>query len=151
MADEAFTVKLDRVGGYQFQLDLGQPGVVPLVVDEPPPLGEGAGPSASRLLAAAVGNCLSASALYCLQRAHIDVQAMHTEIDVTLTRNEKGRLRIGGIAVRMEPEVAEADISRMNRCLEIFEDFCVVTQSVREGIAVDVSVRTRPASAVAAQ
>jgi hypothetical protein len=28
----------------------------------------------------------------------------------------------------------------MRRCLELFEDFCVVTQSVRSGIAVDVSV-----------
>jgi len=28
----------------------------------------------------------------------------------------------------------------MQRCLELFEDFCVVTQSVRAGIAVDVAV-----------
>jgi organic hydroperoxide reductase OsmC/OhrA len=74
------------------------------------------------LLAAAVGNCLSASALFCLNRARIEVQSMHTEVEVTLTRNEAGRLRVGGISVRIEPEVAEEDIPRMNRCLEIFED-----------------------------
>ena len=30
--------------------------------------------------------------------------------------------------------------SRVERCLELFEDFCVVTQSVRNGIEVDVAV-----------
>ena len=30
----------------------------------------------------------------------------------------------------------------MSRCLEIFEDFCVVTASVREGIEIDVKVDT---------
>ena len=144
MVENTFTVTLDRRGGYEFLADVGEPGVAPLVLDESPPLGEGRGPNPSRLLAAAVGNCLSASALFCLQRARIDVQGMHTEVDVTLTRNEAGRLRVGGMSVRIEPEVAEEDIPRMKRCLEIFEDFCLVTQSVRHGIDVDVEVSTRP-------
>jgi uncharacterized OsmC-like protein len=144
MIDGTFTVTLDRRSGYQFLADFGEPGVAPLIVDEGPPLGEGRGPNPSRLLAAAVGNCLSASALFCLQRARIDVQGMHTEVDVTPTRNEAGRLRVGGMSVRIEPQVAEADIPRMKRCLEIFEDFCLVTQSVRHGIDVDVEVSTRP-------
>jgi hypothetical protein len=29
---------------------------------------------------------------------------------------------------------------RMGRCLDIFEQFCIVTQSVRQGIQVDVRV-----------
>jgi organic hydroperoxide reductase OsmC/OhrA len=109
-------------------------------VDEPPPLGAGHGPNASRLLAAAVGNCLSASALLCLRKARIDVRGMRTTVRSSMVRNEKGRLRIGTIRVDIEPVVSPADRERMSRCLELFEDFCVVTQSVREGIDVEVAV-----------
>jgi hypothetical protein len=33
----------------------------------------------------------------------------------------------------------------MRRCLELFEDFCVVTQSVRRGIDAEVAVAPRGA------
>jgi organic hydroperoxide reductase OsmC/OhrA len=141
--ENRFTIRLDLEDNYRFVTDFGEPGAAPLLTDEPPPLGEGLGPSASRLLAAAVGNCLSASALFCLRRAHIDVRSMHAEVDVTMARNEAGRLRIGGIAVRIEPEVADEDVPRMKRCLEIFENYCTVAESVRSGIDVDVTVDTR--------
>jgi hypothetical protein len=51
-----------------------------------------------------------------------------------------GRLRLGGIQVRITAVVDAAEHGRMRRCLELFEDFCVVTQSVRSGIEVDVAV-----------
>ena len=147
MEETTFNVKLDLEDGYRFVADFEQPGVAPLLMDEPPPLGEAFGPNAARVLAAAVGNCLSASALFCLRRARIDVLSMHTEVEATLTHNEAGRMRIGGIDVRIAPEVAEADVPRMQRCLDIFEDYCVVTESVRKGIDVGVGVETRAAAA----
>jgi organic hydroperoxide reductase OsmC/OhrA len=137
---ESFTFTMDLSSGYRFLVDFDQDGVPPLLLDEPEPLGEGAGPNAARILAAAIGNCLSASALYCLRRAHIDVHGIHTVVSGSLERNDAGRLRIGGINVRIEPVVDEPEQPRMRRCLELFEDFCVVTQSVRQGIEVDVTV-----------
>jgi uncharacterized OsmC-like protein len=139
------TVVLELEEGYRFRADLGLPGVPPLVLDEPPPLGEGAGPDAARVLAAAVGDCLSASALFCLRKARVEVRGMRTEVSVSFARNEAGRLRIGGVRVRIHPEVARGDVGRVRRCLEIFEEYCVVTQSVRDGI--DVRVEVEPASA----
>jgi hypothetical protein len=38
----------------------------------------------------------------------------------------------------------------MGRCLDLFQDFCLVTESVRDGIAVDVEVETMPVPAGAA-
>lgn len=138
--DEGFCFTMDLEDGYQFLVDFHQQGVPALLMDEPEPLGEGSGPSAARVLAAAIGNCLSASALYCLRRARVDVQGMQTTVSGSLERNDAGRLRVKAISVRIEPVVEESQQPRMRRCLELFEDFCVVTQSVRAGIPVDVSV-----------
>jgi organic hydroperoxide reductase OsmC/OhrA len=135
-----FEVRLDQEQGYRFRADFGVAGIQPWVIDEPPPLGDATGPNASRLVAAAVGHCLSASALYCLERAHIPVRGAHTVVSGATTRNERGRLRLGGLKVRIELDVADDDRPRMGRCLSLFEDFCVVTASVRGGIPVDVEV-----------
>jgi organic hydroperoxide reductase OsmC/OhrA len=131
---------------YQFLVDFDQDGLMPLLVDEPEPIGDGAGPGATRLLAAAVGNCLSASLLYCLRRARIDVEAMRTSVSASIERNERGRLRINDMRVKIEPTVPADQQPRMRRCLELFEDFCVVTQSVREGLDVAIDVEVGGAS-----
>jgi organic hydroperoxide reductase OsmC/OhrA len=116
-------------------------------MDEPPPLGEGRGPNAARILGAAIGHCLSASLLFCLKKTRVEVSAMETKVTGTVERNEKGRLRIGTIRVQLSPEIAREDRVRIGRCLEMFEDYCIVTQSVRKGIEVDVQVAEEATSA----
>ena len=78
--EKTFEITIEQQQGYQFLVDFGLPGVAPLLVDEPPPLGEGAGPGPSRLLAAALGNCLASSALFCFQRARIPVNGMSVRV-----------------------------------------------------------------------
>jgi organic hydroperoxide reductase OsmC/OhrA len=134
-------VALSLETGYRFRADFGE-GMEPLHLDEPPPLGEASGPNASAVLAAAVGNCLSASLLFCLQRAHLEVEDLHAEVEVTSVRNPEGRLRIGSIDVVLRPTLEAESEKRFGRCVELFEDYCVVTASVRQGI--DVSVRVEP-------
>lgn len=140
MADNELKITLDLKNNHQFEADFGIPGVASLLMDEPEPLGDNHGPNATRVLAAAIGNCLSASALFCLRKARIDVLDMRTEVTATLEKNERGRTRIGEVRVRIEPVVREEDRPRMQRCLDIFEDYCIVTQSVRDGVGVDVEV-----------
>lgn len=142
------TVTMALQDGYRFLVDFQQEGVPGLLLDEPEPLGEGRGPNAARVLAAAVGNCLSASALFCLRKARVDVRGMRTTVRASLVRTERGRLRVGAIRVRIHPEVAAADLDRIDRCLALFEDYCVVTQSVREGL--EVAVEVEPAAAAGA-
>ena len=137
---EQFTVDLSLRDGYAFNVEFANGGGPPLVVDELPPLGEGNGPTPARLLAAAVGSCLSASLLFCLRKSRIEVGRLRTAVDVTIKRNERGRLRIGGIRVRLAPELTPEQQARTGRCLDLFQDFCMVTESVREGIPVEVEV-----------
>lgn len=129
--------------GYRFEVDFGEIGVPSLQVDEPPPLGEGDGPNATRLLAAAVGNCLASSALFCLRKARVPVTGMEVSVRASVERNEAGRLRIPSIDVLLHPHVETDEAGRFDRCLDLFEDFCMVTESVRSGIAVGVEVEPR--------
>ncbi len=138
MADMEFTLTLSRQQDYRFNVQFDLAGVPDLQLDEPPPLGSGAGPNASRLLAAAVANCLSASLLFCLGKFKQDPQGITAHVTGKMVRNEQGRLRVGGIAVDIRLEQA---VDRLAHCAGQFEEFCVVTDSVRNGIPVSVQVR----------
>jgi uncharacterized OsmC-like protein len=139
MAD-TFEVRLSRLTGYQFRTEFGAPGVPALLVDEPAPLGRGAGPNPGRLLAAAVGSCLSASLVYCLSKARVEIDAIATKVVGTYRRNERGRLRIGSLAVSIQLSVPSSGSDSLTPCLQDFEDYCVVTASVRQGIEVRVEI-----------
>ncbi len=139
-AADQFSVSLTLQDGYAFTIDFADGEGPPLVVDELPPLGQARGPNPARLLAAAVGSCLGASLLFCLRKSRIEVAQLRTTVEGSLVRNERGRLRIGGIRVRLAPELTTEQRERAGRCLELFQDFCIVTESVRDGIAVDVEV-----------
>jgi organic hydroperoxide reductase OsmC/OhrA len=136
-----FSVELESREGYEFVARFDEPKDAELRLDEPPPLGAGRGPNAARLVAAAVANCLSASLLFCLRgkfKQHPGpLRAVATG---TLVRNEKGRYRIGGIDVVLSLDAPQGALAHLDRCLEQFEDFCVVTESVRRGIPVSVKV-----------
>ncbi len=137
-----FSVSLDTVQDYEFRVKFDKSQLEEMLIDEPSPLGHDKGPDPARLLASAVGGCLSASFLFCAKKLRLDMEGLHTEITVTHTRNEKGRLRIGKIDVEIEPHIQEPDEQKLQRCVDLFEDFCVVTQSVRSGVDVSVKVRT---------
>jgi uncharacterized OsmC-like protein len=144
---DRFALTLTLQHDYAFTVDFGQDGVPDLEVDEPPPLGTGRGPNPARLLAAAVGNCLGASLLYCLRRSRIEIHGLRIEVEASLERNERGRLRVGEIHVTLAPDMEPEQRERMGRCLELFEDFCIVTESVRQGVK--VSVEVEPATVAA--
>ncbi len=64
--------------------------------------------------------------------------SLSAEVFSRMERNERGRLRITHIKVILHPELS--DPSKLKLCQEIFEDFCIVSQSVKAGIPMDVEV-----------
>ena len=140
-AEGRFTVELEQQEGFEFLVRFDLDDVPDLHVDEPEPLGHGRGPNPSRLLAAGVANCLSASLLFCLQKSKVEGAKVRSTVSGQLVRNERKRLRIGDLDVKINVHgVGAEDESRLERCLSLFEDYCVVTASVKEGIAVNVEV-----------
>ncbi len=140
MAESAgqFTIHVEQLDGYEFRVRFDKEPFRALELDEPPPLGHDRAPNAVRVLAAAIGNCLSASLVFCLQKRGVRLDKLTADVTVELVRNENRRLRVGHVEVQLHaPLPPELDV---DECLRTFEDFCVVTQSVRAGLDVRVSV-----------
>ena len=140
MSDRSIVTKLQRTEGYKFDVNFDVDYIPNMVADEPPPIGEGSGPNAPRLLATAVGQCMSSSLIYCLNKARIPIISLETTVKTNLFKNEKGLTRIRSIDIQISLEVNEEYKTRLSRCLAIFEDYCTVTQSIRNGIQVNVQV-----------
>lgn len=140
--EPSFTVELEQQEGFEFRVKFDWPEVPGLVLDEPEPLGRRRGPNAARLVAAAVGNCLAASLVFCLKsKFRQNPGPLRATATGRLERNAQGRYRIGGIDVELTLAEKWGDMPHQERCLEQFEDFCIVTQSIRAGIPVAVHVR----------
>ncbi len=134
------TVRLTQQEKYRFAAEMEEPQWT-VVADEPPPLGGGRGPNAARLIATAVGHCLSASLLFCLEKSRVRGVRLSTTVHAAVRRNERGRWRLAALDVHIDAAGLDPDRhSAFQRCREIFEDYCIVTASVRQGIPVGVTV-----------
>ena len=136
---ESFDIELAQQADFRFQVRFGSTEMPVLVTDEPAPLGGGAGPNPSRLLGTAVANCLAASLLFALRKFGNEPGPLVVRATVTVDRNPQGRMRVTRIGVEIRLGVPVATLQRADRAVAQFEDFCVVTQSVRA--CIDVSVR----------
>lgn len=136
----SFKLELEQIQDYEFRVKFDWPDVADLMLDEPAPLGRSTGPNAARLIGVAVANCLSSSLLFCMRKFKQTPGPLHADVTGELVRNEHGRLRLGRFDVTIRLADAVGDIKHFDRCLQQFEDFCVVTESVRKGIPVGVRV-----------
>ena len=132
-------IELDQQADYRFSIRFA-PELPALQADEPPPIGKGAGPSPTQLLAAAVGNCLADSLVFALRKFRQTAEPITATAEATVGRNEQNRLRVQRIRVQLKLGVPAASLQNLDRALAQFEDFCTVTQSVRPAIPVEVEV-----------
>jgi organic hydroperoxide reductase OsmC/OhrA len=140
MTEGPTRIQLRQQADYRFEVHFEGTEIDPLQTDAPPPLGGGTGPNPVRLLGAAVANCLSASLLFSLRKFGNDPGRMETDCALAPERNAQGRWRIQHIDVQIRLGVPWSSLKHAQRALAQFEDFCVVTQSVRGGIDVRVQV-----------
>jgi organic hydroperoxide reductase OsmC/OhrA len=137
---ETICVTITRQEKYRFLVDFGEniPGIVS---DEPPPLGDGAGPGPEWLLGAAIANCLCSSLVFAINKFKGDPGRVSATAICETGRNENNRLRIAHIKVDIALSAKPEELPHLDRALAQFEDFCTVSQSVRTGIPFAVSVR----------
>lgn len=138
--NEEIHAHVRRDKGYKFTIAFDELESAKVVMDEPTPLGGSEGPSAAMMLSAAVGHCLTSSLLFCMQKSRAELKDIETDVETRLERNEKGRWRVGSIKVKIKPSVEGIEPEKFERCKGLFEDFCIVTASVREGVKIDVEI-----------
>lgn len=137
MAEPSFKVDIRLIENYLFEIDFGDFG--DFITDEPEPLGKGEGPNPARLLAASVANCLCASLLFAVRKFKEEPGQVSASVTGNMARVDK-RWRIEQLNVAIRLGTKSDDLPHLQRALDQFEDFCVVTQSVRNGIPISVTV-----------
>ena len=139
MTDKTITVTLQQQADYRFDIQFDE-SMPMLTSDEPAPLGTGTGPSPVQMLCAAVGNCLSDSLLFAFRKFKQAPEPIQCEVHAVVGRNEQGRMRVLTIDAKLKLGVAANQLEHVQRVLSQFEEFCTVTQSVKQGIPVYTKV-----------
>ena len=81
----------------------------------------------------------SASLVFAL-RSSRTAASIRAEITARKERNAEGRWRIPRAEVLITLADSADTLQHFDRVLAQFEQFCIVTQSVREGVVVDVAI-----------
>lgn len=139
-AESEFRIELIQQSDYRFEAHFDNPTIAPLITDEAAPVGGDTGPNPVRLLAVAVANCLAASLLFAMRKFKNDPAPLRAVATVHMVRNTQTRMRVGRISVDLHLGTSASMLAMLDRILGQFEEFCVVTQSVRLAFPVDVRV-----------
>ncbi|MFX1294904.1 MAG: OsmC family protein [Promethearchaeota archaeon] len=125
-----------------FKCDLGEMKVKDCYIDEThKDEVDMLGPNPSRMLGMAILGCLSASFIFCLKKRNFTLDDLKAEAEVSIGRNEKGFWRVKKIDVEIVVKIDDPETQRRaDQCRKMFEQYCTVTQAVRDGINVEVNL-----------
>ena len=99
------------------------------------------GPNPTRMLGLALLGCLSASFIFCLKKKNLTLDDLKAEAELKIARNKKGFWRVMKIDVDLNIRISDPITrKRADQCKKMFEQYCTVTQAVRDGIDVEVNV-----------
>ena len=109
---------------------------------------ERVGPDAASLLGMAVISCLSASFIFCMEKRNLTLDNLEAKADISFKELKQGYKRIDSIDVKIIPKTDDADVlKRIKQCIKelksgqmFFEESCIITPSIREGINIQVKV-----------
>jgi uncharacterized OsmC-like protein len=113
-------------------------------VDEPVSFhGTDLGPSAVEYLLIGIGGCLGTTFIYCLQKKSIELETFEVVVDGKVSHTgPKKRLRLENVDVDLKftPKEASSDLE-INRCMKEFTKYCVVTNSITNGLPINVNCK----------
>jgi len=113
-------------------------------VDEPKSFhGTDLGPSSIEYILIGIGGCLGSSFVYCLNRNNVDIENLEIIVDGTLKHIDREKhLRLIDIKVNLYFTTRNNESSeKIDLCIKKFKEHCVVTNSIMDGIPVQVKVQ----------
>ncbi|MFW9827519.1 MAG: OsmC family protein [Candidatus Thorarchaeota archaeon] len=125
-----------------FKCDLGKINMNSLYIDEKNKKEiEKVGPSPVKLLALSILGCLAASFLFCIKKRGLSLANLEGKAETTVARNNKGLWRIKKINISLIPKTNDIIIKkRIEQCKKFFEKYCIISESVRLGIDIDLNI-----------
>ncbi len=124
-----------------FKCDLGQIQMNDLFIDEYHKRSiNKIGPNPSKLLALSVLACLASSFTFCVQKNNFSLSDIEGKAIITSKRNEKGFWRLKKIDIILNPKIDNPQMrKRADQCQKNFEQFCVISESIREGFDININ------------
>ena len=92
------------------------------------------------MLCAAVGNCLSDSLLFAFRKFKQQPEPIQCVVTAEVGRNDENRLRVLQMNAQIRMGALASSLEQVDHVMAQFEEFCTVTQSVRQGIPITVEV-----------
>ena len=125
-----------------FKCDLGEIQMSDLFIDEQHKKTiDKIGPNPSKLLALSVLGCLAASFTFCLQKRGFSLSDIDGRAIITSRRNEKGFWRLKNLEIILKPKIDNPEMRRRaDQCKKFFERFCVISESIRDGIEINLNL-----------
>jgi len=125
-----------------YKCDFGKIDIADLFIDETHKKStEKIGPNPSKLLALSVLSCLAASFTFCLKKKNFTLQDLDGTAEVIIKRNEKGFWRVKEINIKINPKIDNPKMrKRANQCRKFFEHYCIISESLKEGIGVNLNL-----------
>lgn len=111
-------------------------------VDEPTSFhGTDLGPSSVEYLLIGIGGCLGTTFIYCLQKRNIKMKSVEIVVDGKLSHvGPKMLLRLTKVdaEIKFKPE-ENASSEDIKLCIKNFREYCIVSNSIADGININVN------------
>ena len=112
-------------------------------VDEPESFhGTDKGPSPVEFFLIGIGGCLGSTFTYCLQKQNVEIDTLEVVVDGQLKHaGPKMLLRLVNIEAELLITARDNDSSeKIEQCIKTFREYCIVTNSITQGVPLDVKV-----------
>lgn len=135
-----FEVELNWLKNFTFEVTVN--GFPKFYMDELEPVGEDSAPNPADYLLVSVGGCVASSFLYSTLKLGISIKKLQVKVWGKYTRKE-GMVRVGEVNVELyvDPATENVPAENLELCLNVFRRYCVVSESLKEGIPVTVSLK----------
>lgn len=115
-----------------------------VLIDEPLSFkGNDRGPSPVEYILIGIGSCLGASFIHCCKINNFEIKKLNIVVDGKMThRKPYNHLELAYVNVELNIiHFEEKTNEKFEKCLEIFREYCVVSNSLIRGLPINVNIK----------